>query len=142
MSARNRRLLLFGLPAGLLLLAVVGAWLVWPRTAITRENAAKIQPGTTLAEVEAILGGPARDESSSAGVGRDFSDDIAENEARHRDWLNMVANKRKKDLRSRSHEAVVLVWLDPDNRVLDCATIPVRPWHESLADLLSRWFDL
>jgi hypothetical protein len=57
-----RRLLLLCLPvlAGL----AVGAWLLWLRSAITRENAAKVQVGMTLAEVEAILGGPARDEST------------------------------------------------------------------------------
>jgi hypothetical protein len=41
----------------------VGLWWVWPRTAITRENAERIREGMTLAEVEAILGGPARDEA-------------------------------------------------------------------------------
>ena len=50
-----RRLLLFALLAGLLVLGV-GVWLLWPRTAITRENAGKIQVGMTLAEVEAIFG--------------------------------------------------------------------------------------
>ena len=56
----RRRLMLFGLLAGLLALGA-GGWLLWPRTsAITRENAAKIKAGMSLAEVEAILGGPAR----------------------------------------------------------------------------------
>jgi hypothetical protein len=58
----RRRLLVFG-PLAVAAL-VVGMWLLWPRTAITRENAAKIQAGMTLAEVEAILGGPARDEAT------------------------------------------------------------------------------
>jgi outer membrane protein assembly factor BamE (lipoprotein component of BamABCDE complex) len=65
----RRRLLLFALIAVAVVLAV-GVWLLWPRTAITRENAAKIQAGMTLAEVEAILGGPARDEMT----GRVLSD--------------------------------------------------------------------
>jgi hypothetical protein len=34
-----------------------------PRSAITAQNAAKIEDGMTLAEVEAILGGPARNDS-------------------------------------------------------------------------------
>src|SRR4051812_9676536 len=38
----------------------VGVWVLWPHTEITPENAAKIRKGMTLAEVEAILGGPAR----------------------------------------------------------------------------------
>jgi hypothetical protein len=56
----RRRLLLFALPAMLVLVGVVWVafWLAKPRTAITRENAARIQEGMTLAEVETMLGGP------------------------------------------------------------------------------------
>jgi hypothetical protein len=54
MTRRTRRLLLFTMPA--LALLAVGVLLLWPRTAITRENAAKIREGMTRAEVEAILG--------------------------------------------------------------------------------------
>jgi hypothetical protein len=56
----RRRLLVFGLLAGLLVLGA-SVWLLLPRTAITRENAQKIQVGMTLAEVETILGHPAGD---------------------------------------------------------------------------------
>jgi outer membrane protein assembly factor BamE (lipoprotein component of BamABCDE complex) len=46
----------------------VGIWLLWPRpSAITKENANRIQVGMTLQEVEAILGGPARDDTHGAG---------------------------------------------------------------------------
>jgi len=65
---RRRRLSLFGLPVALVALGVAG-WLLLPRTAITRENAAKIQEGMTLAEVEAILGGPARDDTTGPTTG-------------------------------------------------------------------------
>jgi hypothetical protein len=58
----RRRLLLLALPVALVLLGV-GALVLWPRTSITRENAEKIEEGMTLAEVEALLGGPARNES-------------------------------------------------------------------------------
>ena len=54
-------LLFLGVPAAVVAVALV-AWLLWPRgAAITRENAAKIQPGMARAEVEALLGGPAGD---------------------------------------------------------------------------------
>jgi hypothetical protein len=43
---------------------LAGARLLWPRSAITAKTAEKVRPVTTLAEVEAILGGPARDEST------------------------------------------------------------------------------
>src|SRR6266566_3187740 len=74
----RRRLFLFGLLVALLVVGA-GVWLLWPRTAITRENAAKIEVGMTLGEVEAILGGPPRND-----VGRklepDFDSDPIENE--------------------------------------------------------------
>jgi hypothetical protein len=63
----RRHLLLFGLPVALVALGVWG-WMLLPRTAITPENAAKIKEGMTLAEVEAILGGPARDETTGPTV--------------------------------------------------------------------------
>jgi hypothetical protein len=44
--------------------AAFAAWLYLTRTAITEDTAIRIRPGMTLAEVEAILGGPARDEST------------------------------------------------------------------------------
>jgi hypothetical protein len=57
MHARNRRLLVFGLLATGM---GVGGWLLWPRpSAVTPENAAKIQLGMTRTQVEAILGGQA-----------------------------------------------------------------------------------
>jgi hypothetical protein len=43
---------------------IVTAWLLWPPTVITAENAGRIGIGMTLAEVESALGGAPRDESS------------------------------------------------------------------------------
>jgi SmpA / OmlA family len=69
----RRRLLLLALPVALVLLGVSG-WALWPRpSAITRENFKKIEPGMTLAEVEAILGGPARSETWGAEAGWTYS---------------------------------------------------------------------
>jgi hypothetical protein len=62
MRRRTRHLPLIALTAA----AAIGflvAWVLWPRTAITRENYERIHVGMTRAEVEAILGGPARDET-------------------------------------------------------------------------------
>lgn len=59
---RRRSLLLLGLLAASFALGVRG-WMLWPYTAITRGNAAMISEGMTLAEIEEILGGPARNES-------------------------------------------------------------------------------
>src|SRR5947209_17090532 len=58
----RRRVLLLGSVAVVAALAVA-VWMVWPRrSVITRENIDRITDGMTLDEVEAILGGPARDE--------------------------------------------------------------------------------
>src|SRR5262245_10801883 len=65
MTRRTRCLLLLALPAPVLAVGLV-AWLLQPSpppSAINLENAAKIRVGMTLAEVEALLGGPARNES-------------------------------------------------------------------------------
>ena len=64
----RHRLLLIGLPGAFVVLGV-GAWVLWPRTAITRENAAKIVKGMTLGEVEALLGGPERIETTAPTEG-------------------------------------------------------------------------
>ncbi len=57
MPTRPRRLLFLSLAAVVVGL-VVGAWLLWPRT-LTHKDAEGIREGMTLAEVEAILRGPA-----------------------------------------------------------------------------------
>src|SRR4051812_38367186 len=66
MTRRTRRL---SVALALLLCASLGiglAWLPRPRSAsaITRKNAALVQHGMTRAEVEELLGGPARDETT------------------------------------------------------------------------------
>jgi hypothetical protein len=53
----RRRALLLGSTAVVAALAVTG-WIVSRQSAITRENGARISEGMTMAEVEAILGGP------------------------------------------------------------------------------------
>jgi hypothetical protein len=63
-SAMIRLLTFFFDPVFLLLVAGLGGALPCPRSAITRENAAKIAKGMTPAQVEAILGGQARNEST------------------------------------------------------------------------------
>src|ERR1700690_3989445 len=61
--ARKRKTLLLAL-GGLMFLGVLAAatyFTLRPRVVITEETVAQIKPGMTEAEVEAILGGPARD---------------------------------------------------------------------------------
>src|SRR4051812_40868610 len=80
----RRRVLVFGIP-GAFVAGLVITWLLWPRTAITADNAAKVREGMTLAEVEALLG-PARDESTGplAAELTEAIDDPDEREFRER----------------------------------------------------------
>jgi hypothetical protein len=58
----SRRVLFIALLAALAVGSSV--WLLWPRTAITLGNVDKIREGMMLEEVETILGGPPRDDST------------------------------------------------------------------------------
>src|SRR5438874_13692832 len=55
--APARRRLLLAVAAVALVLAA-GVVLLWPRSPVRRENGAKVEPGMSLDQVEAILGGP------------------------------------------------------------------------------------
>src|SRR5438067_993746 len=80
----RRHLLLFSLLAGLLALGV-DVWLLWPRSAVTRENFAKLRVGMTLAEVEEVLGEAAQCTNDS---GMDWSGPITNPERVGMVWRN------------------------------------------------------
>ena len=126
----RRRVLVFGLLAGLLALSG-GVWLLWPRPGITRANAAKIKVGMTLPEVEAILGGPARCEATGEVV--------VEGEAVVE--RNAYPRLAFRDARTwQSNTVEIWVTFDADERVADIDPIPLR--HESALELVRRWLRL
>jgi hypothetical protein len=156
MSSR-RRLLLCGLPATAVVVALV-LWLLWPRTAITPENAAKIRAGMTLAEVEAILGGPPRTEATGRLAAaetlpnHDGSPDLAF--AERRVWLFQnpgAVPERRAVWREPEHRlgewthqwvsdvVIVRVDFDSNERVISFRTLPVRRIRDDPADLIRRW---
>jgi hypothetical protein len=113
----RRRLLLSGVPVAVVL--GVGGWLLLPSTAITEENAAKIKQGMTLVEVEAILGGPGRNEGDSG-------------------WRYMMSVPS--DHCWESHLAVVHLWLSGDGRVhvvQFSAASPLPPFN--MIEAVCRW---
>jgi hypothetical protein len=126
MTRRTRRLLI-AVPVALVL-ALTFAWLPWPPTAITAENAARIQPGMTLAEVKAILGGPERDESTGP-----LASDLSE---------ALEAYDRPGRLKWQSDRAVI--WLDVDaaGNVGKVSAVPVRRAEEAPLDRVRRWLGL
>jgi hypothetical protein len=138
---RNR----FLFPFVLVLVAglVTGLWLLWPRTAITLENAAQIREGMTKQEVEAILGGPPRNETTGP-VTVEPADatallQFAVAEPVHGIKL-LDEQADPPSLRTwRSNQALVCVALDPGERVLRFVAIPLRRVDETLLDMLRRW---
>jgi hypothetical protein len=62
-TSLSRRHWLYLLLAAIMAVVAAGGWVYWleVRPGITRQNAARIQDGMTIAEVEALLGGPAGD---------------------------------------------------------------------------------
>jgi hypothetical protein len=139
----RRRMLLFGLLAAVA--AVVGiavaAWLLWPGSAITRENAADIREGMTLAEVEAMLGGPARDETTGP-VEREEPPEFAEPDARGIRWRITFLDMRSGVHRWESDQARVWVHFDDAGRATDCHVFPMRRVQESPLAMVRRWMHL
>jgi hypothetical protein len=144
--SRTRRLLLFALPAGsVVAVLALAAWLVLPRpSAITRGNAAKIQEGMTLAEVEAILGGPARDESTGP-----TEIDIRALDGAERLLVRMAVADRMLEVaasgsvrRWTSDRVTVHVRFDEAARVSIAEAFPLCRTDESLLDRLRRWLGL
>jgi hypothetical protein len=120
----RRRLLLLALLVALVLVGGA-AWGLWSRpSSITLENAAKLHNGMTLMEVETILGGPSRDESTGP-LNLDFTGSMP-NEKFHCRWI--------------SNEVLILVCFDTEDRVIYAEFEPVHLLPvESLFERFRRW---
>jgi hypothetical protein len=140
MTRRNCRLLQFGLPAALGAV-MLAAWLLWPRTAITWENYERIQVGMTLAEVEGILGGPARDESTGPLVAAspDVDDSLVELFPYFYNWHVLV---RTRPACWTSDRLMVRLDFDDGGRVAGMDHLAVRRADEGILDRLRRWVGL
>src|SRR5436309_534757 len=123
----RRRILIGALLLAFVLLAGYG--LLWwyfapPASAINRANALKIKPGMTLAEVEAILGGPARDELGGTDV---------------RSWGPSLVHEREVDWRfwrTRYRWGVSLEEVMEVQRALNQVTHGDKSWQNCL---IRRW---
>jgi hypothetical protein len=142
MSRRTRRLLLFGLFAGLVV-ALVAAWLLWPRTAITRENAAKIQKGMTLAEVETILGGRARNEATGT-LSVDVADADPAEMSQRRLRARALAGAWNGQGAAVWQSDSVIIWVEFDEaeQVARAHSVPLRREPDSICVMLRRWLRL
>jgi hypothetical protein len=108
-------------------------WLFWPRTAITLENARKIRPGMTLAEVEAILGRPERDEFQ---FGMLVVNPVPGGDLLNPGWVPGCHR------RWTSRQASVGVFFDADDRVFDRHYGLVPLFNSDMEDKLRAWFGL
>jgi hypothetical protein len=125
----RRRVLLFGSVAVAVALAVA-VWLVWPAaTAITADNATRIKEGMTHSEVEAILGGPARDDTAGP-VERMEPPEFAPPDARGISWRITIADLRAGIQRRESDHARVWVHFDENGLVTDCQVFLLRRTKE------------
>jgi hypothetical protein len=131
MSKRKRLLLMVA--AALASLGALGLalWLFWPRSPINRASFERIEVGMTLKQVEALLGGPRRDESTSPVVPdvpqHEYLPDFGHFLWRESFWVSDTLGVR--------------VDFDADGRVTRKACIPLR-MAESPFDRLRRWLRL
>jgi hypothetical protein len=136
----RRRLLICGTLAGFILLGI-GLWLFAPRTAITRENAARIEQGMTLAEVEAILGGPSRNDATGPVVADEDEEPMRLECHQYITAMQRIAGDRG-PVHWQSNRVIVSVSFGDDGRVRACSCILTRPADEGPLDMLRRWLGL
>jgi hypothetical protein len=143
--ATRRRLLMFALPVVAAL--VVGMWLLWPRTVITRDTFDKVQVGMNLAEVEAVLGGPERNESTGPLMGDSGNDEHDYLQAyiwrvRVFDTMPRTENPYPAVKWWTSDVLMVRVDFDENGQVAARECLPMRRVHEGLFERLRRWLHL
>jgi hypothetical protein len=140
---KRRHLLVFG-PLVVWLALGVSGWMLWPRAGITRENAAKIQVGMTLEEVEAILGGPARDETTGPVV-PDMRRDTAEQENAAdlaEAYIHMYQKIHAKSGGVWQSDDVLIYVRLHDGWITGSHHIHVCREHESPIEIVRRWLHL
>jgi hypothetical protein len=137
----RRRVLLLGCVTAVVVI-VVAAWALWPApTAITTDNAAWITQGMPLADVEAILGGPARDETTGP-VERIEPPEFASPDARGNRWRIAIVDMRPDVQRWESDRARVWVQFDQNGLATDCQVFPLQRRAEGALAALRRWLHL
>jgi hypothetical protein len=124
--------------------AGVGLDAAWPRSPINRENAAQLVPGLPLAEVERILGGPARNDATGP-ITTDPTGHPSDGPLLWRTYayrMRSLWDRPRETKEWWSNTLVVRVDLDGDARVERCECIAVRRINESPLDMIRRWLNL
>ena len=95
------------------------------RMAITWENAGKIRPGMARDEVEAALGGPARNDSTgTVSYGLTDVEGFDPSVRPNLEWI--------------SDEVLVMVYLDANQRVQRCDALAVRRENRNIVEIVRR----
>jgi hypothetical protein len=142
MSKRRRQLIgatvlvLFGAPPAM--------WLLWPTSPpslVTREAAPKVRVGMVLAEVEATLGGPARNEETGWPLHIDTS--TVEGEAAFRWCANQLNFPKHTCEREWSSDCVrVMAFFDDEECVVWCGFLFLCHQRQTPLQTLHRWLRL
>ena len=112
----------FVIAAFLIFAGSVGLYFVLPGCPVTRQNAAKIQPGMAKQQVEALLGGPPADYSS--GLYEPVLEDLNGGWLDRREWVGK--------------DTAVLVWFDDQHKVAFKRPREVQPVNQGFWAWLRR----
>lgn len=147
-----RRFLLLSLAAVLVGLAV-GTWALWSLradTAITRQSFARIRDGMSREQVEAILGGPPRDESTGPvkwdpfegweGPDRDRMTPEEPQQADFEFFREPLAGGQPVEWISDT--VMIQAYFRPDGRLLERTCYPACRSPESPFERIRRWLGL
>jgi len=129
--------LLLGSAAVVVVGLAIGVWTLWPRTAITEENAAKLRPGMTLAEVEAILGGPARIETTGPTRA-----EVDMDEQRRFDRFMLRQDSERRVVSWHSDTVATYALCGPEGHLIEVFACRVHRAPESFLDVFRRYLRL
>jgi hypothetical protein len=143
------RLLLIGHLAVIAVLCVASL-LFWPRpSAINRENFERLEIGMALADVETILGGPARNESTGPLTSDEPEGAVAGGPETQLvlvpdgGWVSSGGGQFVPPAKQwLSNTQLICVSLDHSGRVESCHAVPVRRMQEPPLETLRRWLRL
>jgi hypothetical protein len=131
---------------GCILVAGIVAFAWLSRSAITRENAARVEEGMTLAEVEALLG-PERDVSSGdlyldPSMVPDGYEVPMDAKLAYRRWETWLLQEGVKVRVWASDQVIVRLEFGTDGRVRSRKIWPVWVAPEGFVEKVRRWLNL
>jgi hypothetical protein len=141
MTKRTRALIWIPLAAVVAVAVYAAVWLLQPISPINPHNAAKILTGMTRAEVEAVLGGPSREESTGPLAALETDDRAASDALVASFFVRSVSQSSLARYGFwASDAAMVSVWFDPAGHVSRLESLAVRRRPETPLEVIRRWW--